>query len=54
MCTDMTLNELAELTGFVDASHVLKVFSAAPGVTPKGTAKYTRAPTTCSKSAKKA
>ena len=35
MYTDMTLNELAELTGFVDASHVLKVFSARTGVTPK-------------------
>ena len=35
MYTDMTLNELAEMTGFVDASHVLKVFSARTGVTPK-------------------
>lgn len=35
MYTDMTLNELAELTGFVDASHALKVFSARTGVTPK-------------------
>lgn len=54
MYTDMTLNELAEMTGFVDASHVLKVFSARTASRPRSTAKFTRAPTTCLKSAKKA
>lgn len=33
--TDMTLNEIADLTGFTDASHISKVFNERVGTTPK-------------------
>ena len=48
--TDMTLDEIANLVGFVDASHISKHFVSKVGVTPmnyrkiysKATSKYTR------------
>lgn len=33
--TDMTLNEIADITGFTDASHISKVFNDRVGTTPK-------------------
>ena len=34
MYTDLTLNEIAAITGYVDASHISKVFASRIGTTP--------------------